>query len=301
MKNKNRFLVVLTMLSIVSTLFLFNCNNSSNSEEKEDPIDNEVPDTPDVTTSGDTLRIPVVHHISRRDDGTNAPVDEARIKKIMGDINKNFKPGKIQFYTKEIKFLDNTGWNTSFLKQDDFRDLRLLKSFEDDKAANIFYFRVLQSNSGGNLRNIGATALFPDEGNNIKLTSSSVTMENTGTASHELGHYLGLYHTDDDFRGPNGNTELVDGSNCEQAGDKICDTPASPVLNDGNMRNCAYIGTEKDANGMQYNPDTFNIMTSSGRTRSDADGLCRRRFSQGQIDKMVSVLEGDRSYLITRK
>lgn len=295
-----------TILSTFLLLLTLNCENGNDPVIRQDLLDEEdMPDdnNPITMISGDTLRVPVVHHISRRDNGGNAAVTEARINKIMGDINGNFKSAKIQFFSKDIKFVDNTQWNTQFVKQDDFIENKVLASFEDPDALNIFYFITLLNRRNGQITGeLGATALFPDQGNNLKLSASSVEIENTATATHEIGHYLGLYHTDDDFTDAQGRLELVDGSNCAEAGDKICDTPASPDLNDSNIDEptCNYIGTETDVNGMRYNPDTLNFMTQWAGT--DPNGsLCRRQFSQGQIDKMISVLDNERDYLITRE
>jgi hypothetical protein len=305
------------LVCLFSIFISINCNSSDElvvrdfDEEMQgepDPVNSgENPDSNDGSGSGDDneptpgfFRVAVVHHISRRDDGSNPSVDSDRIAKIMRDINQNFESSKIEFYTKEIKFLDNTTWNQQFVKQDDFRENRVLREFEDDDALNIFYFFEIGNRRDGVVTGtLGATALFPDEGNNIKLSSSATAIENTATATHEIGHYLGLYHTDDDFRDENGNVELVNGSNCETAGDKICDTPASPDLNDSNIAEptCDYVGTETDANGDRYNPDTLNFMTQWAGTDSNGN-LCRRRFSEGQTAKMVSVLENERAYLI---
>ncbi|WP_175473583.1 M43 family zinc metalloprotease [Algibacter pectinivorans] len=289
------------ILTVLISFLAFNCDNNSDPVIRDFGGDNT--NQPVNTISRDTLRIPVVHHISRNNAGTNAAVTEERINKIMGDINKNFKSGKIQFFTKSINFINNTTWNTSFVKQDDFTESKVLSSFEDDKALNIFYFiKLLNRRNGEITGELGATALFPNQGNNLKLSASSVEIQNTATATHEIGHYLGLYHTDDDFKDSQGRIELVDGSNCTEAGDKICDTPASPDLNDSNIDepSCNYIGTERDPAGMPYSPDTQNFMITWSGT--DTDGtLCRRHFSQGQIEKMTSVLNNERAYLITRE
>lgn len=306
--------VSLISLLVFATLIAFfvSCTQNEGPVVREDLLaedemsdDNNNPDSggPIVTISRDTLRIPVVHHISRDNSGLNAAVTAQRITKIMGDINGNFKSAKIQFFTRDIKFVNNTQWNSQFVKQDDFTENKVLAPFEDETALNIFYFINLVNRRNGEITgSLGATALFPDQGNNLKLSESSVRLQNTATATHEIGHYLGLFHTDDDFRDSQGRIELADGSNCAEAGDKICDTPASPDLNDRNIDEptCNYIGTETDPVGMPYNPDTLNFMTQwAGRDPEGA--LCRRSFSQGQVDKMIAILENERNYLITRE
>jgi hypothetical protein len=50
---------------------------------------------------------------------------------------------------------------------------------------------------------------------------------NGSTLAHEVGHYLGLWHTHTTTNGP----ELVNGANCKIAGDELCDTPAERALN----------------------------------------------------------------------
>jgi hypothetical protein len=285
---------------LVIVIFVLSCNQKGNFVIRQDVVeskDENLIDSSVKIISKDTLRIPIVHHISRNDNGINPSVTNSAIQRVLGFINNNYKAAKIQFYTKAIKNIDNSAWNLSFSKQDDFRGKRVLKSFEDDEALNIFYFNQITSNGNG----IGATAFFPDEGNNVKFSSSTVAVSNTATATHEIGHYLGLYHIDDDFRDSQGRIELVDGSNCVEAGDKICDTPASPVLNDRNTVDCFYVGNATDPNGVPYNPDIYNFMMASGRTRGDSQGLCRREFTKGQIEKMIEVLNNERSYLITRE
>jgi len=107
--------------------------------------------------------------------------------------------------------------------------------------------------------------------------------------AHHLGHLFGLrdtYHS--------GN-ELVSGSNCDVAGDEICDTAADPFLNAITFRiedeeiafakamplvtgNCEYIGNFLDSQNQEYKPDLTNIMSPYP---------CKCRFTDNQLRKMV--------------
>ena len=101
--------------------------------------------------------------------------------------------------------------------------------------------------------------------------------------AHELGHALGLNHT----HGPTNSgttTELVDGSNCETAGDGFCDTPADPNLLGLVNGSCTYTGNAVDANGDMYMPDVHNIMSY---TRSS----CADTFSNEQLTKMYQIAQ----------
>jgi len=69
-----------------------------------------------------------------------------------------------------------------------------------------------------------------------------------------------VWHTHEDYFG----VELVDGSNCQEAGDFICDTPADPKLSlfyEDLYSTCAYENKETDPNGDIYKPDVTNYMS----------------------------------------
>ena len=97
---------------------------------------------------------------------------------------------------------------------------------------------------------------------------------NHSTFTHEVGHYFNLRHTHSTW----GGDECVDGSNCASVSDGFCDTPADPNLyEEVDWETCEYLGTEQDAcgSGMQYDPDTTNIMSYSTK-------LCRTHLSTEQ-------------------
>jgi hypothetical protein len=100
------------------------------------------------------------------------------------------------------------------------------------------------------------------------------------TITHELGHFFSLPHTFNGWEG--GNTpgpaqlELVNGSNCQTAGDYFCDTPADFL---SYRWNCPYQGTQTDPTGTPYNPDPTFYM-------SYASDICTNRFSNLQIGAM---------------
>ena len=88
----------------------------------------------------------------------------------------------------------------------------------------------------------------------------------------------------------NGTTdELVNGSNCESAGDNVCDTPADPNLNGKVSRDCLYTGGASDANGDPFDPDPRNIMSYSRKE-------CRDVLTPGQLARVSFSARFHRPY-----
>jgi PKD repeat protein len=112
-------------------------------------------------------------------------------------------------------------------------------------------------------------------------------MNNGSKLSHEMGHYLGLYHTHTSSFG----SEAVDGSDCATEGDLLSDTPADPNLsgevdNDG----CIYDGTSTDENGASYLPMVTNLLSYTSKE-------CRFEFTEDQMKKLLWTLQNERAYL----
>lgn len=93
----------------------------------------------------------------------------------------------------------------------------------------------------------------------VAASNNGLVFLSGACASHELGHLFGLVHT---FEDPG--AELVDGSNCETAGDGLCDTPADPFVVGSDttwLAGCEFIWEGRDPNGDYYQPDVGNIMS----------------------------------------
>ncbi len=106
--------------------------------------------------------------------------------------------------------------------------------------------------------------------------------------THELGHYFGLYHT---FEQAVNGVELVNGTNCATAGDLICDTPPDPSSTAKVDGFCDLLPADVDANGDFYTPNACNIMSYI------AASCIGERFTIGQYNRMLEVMEKGRNYL----
>jgi hypothetical protein len=120
-----------------------------------------------------------------------------------------------------------------------------------------------------------------------KYTSLSRGAIGNRSFAHEVGHCLGLLHTFETVYG----LECPDGSNSDDAGDRLSDTRATPDSDNMIANNtdaaCVYSGTITiNCNGslQAYNPEIINMMCYGRRA-------CRSIFTSMQLTVMQLVLE----------
>lgn len=234
------------------------------------------------------LYIPLAIHICRQGDGTGGFTLE-QLAIAMTDLNQVFDQVGIKFFQYgDVIYIDSDHFFTIPNNQAS-RD-ELLQQNVVPNTINVYFT---------NLIGLCGQATFP-----VDPPPQGVLMNNTcagiptnpSTFAHEIGHFLALLHTHETAFG----IECPNGSNCKTAGDRLCDTPADPNLENHVNSDCAYDNYASPPSGCgntAYSPQTNNIMSYSRPA-------CRNLFTANQILVMVLQLwdgpfVGSRAYLHT--
>ncbi|MBK9632609.1 MAG: T9SS type A sorting domain-containing protein [Saprospiraceae bacterium] len=220
--------------------------------------------------------IPVNYHLAANTDGTG----RMRIVNVYTNlcaINKLFEAHEIQFYLRNINFINNTA-----LYDDPSSALGTAwcnsLANNNRNAVNIICARV------ANKPEPGVLAFYNPGGDYIVSGIGSVNANGT-TLAHEIGHFFSLAHT---FYGwesttyscntPTPLTVFIGGQSvqveyvnrdkringqlvCKIAADGFCDTPADYNLGFGWNGGCVYSGCAVDPDGDTLDPDERNMMS----------------------------------------
>lgn len=117
-------------------------------------------------------------------------------------------------------------------------------------------------------------------------TATFTTLEFGNTATHEVGHFLGLFHPYH-RQGPSNSPEPVcdaTGQNCAEHGDLVCDTP--PLAAKGKDDRCPTTRKECPFNNPTIEAQVPNHMDN----HTDA---CRNLFTWGQSERMDFFIDND--------
>ena len=225
--------------------------------------------------------IPIKAHIIRTSNGLGG-IDKTDLDYAIDNLNKIFTEASMEFFLcEDINFIDSD----SFYQYKISKEKDLLRSHYKQDVLNIYFSDIIVNNSDESV--CGYT--YNKDKYDIVVIQNDCAM-NGSSLAHEIGHYFSLIHT----HGTDNNgltNELVNGKNCSESGDQICDTPADPKLTTQNVNNfCRYIGEERDANGELYTPDTKNIMSYSMKG-------CRSYFSNQQLARMHAYYTVVKNYL----
>lgn len=241
--------------------------------------------------NGDALRnagltaIPIRVHIINQSNGTGG-LSLANLNKGISYINYHYLEAGIEYYICGIDYINDD----QFYDLDKSQEAALTAGNQVDNAINIYFANTLTSGES----NICGYAYFPGNNNlynTIIIKNSCAYSSDNGTFPHELGHYFSLYHTHQSTS--EGNTDTFAehvprsgaNSNCDSAGDYLCDTEADPKYDsqEFNQPNCTYTGGGMDIYGNSYIPPTNNIM-------SYFPDVCGGMFTPDQTTRIANGL-----------
>ncbi len=231
-------------------------------------------DNPISTRSNETIFIPIKFHNVASASGEGRMRFELVLEQLCA-INENFADLGIKFYMKDgtVSNVDNNTIYENPSSAAGTSKMATEKSQNGKNAINIFITNSAGSGTGG----LGTTLGYYDFNQDLIVLKKTVPANSDQlpfVLGHELGHFFSLPHT---FNGwdaqpwdgtpvssttsPGGElNELADGSNCADAGDMICDTPADYNLGFGWDGCRDYDGGCADPSGALLDPDESNFM-----------------------------------------
>lgn len=228
----------------------------------------------------EVIYVPITFHIVGETTTGNGSVSEGKVLEMLCGINEYYAVQNIQFYIKRFNYIKNT---SLYNNPGSFGGESAILSNKKFDSINMYL-----PNSAGTPGVLG----YYLEGDNydsdwIIIIKNQVSYAAASTPAHELGHFFSLLHTfngweceqyDVSIHGvqvpllaPCSNqqppynsvqNECQDGSNCEIAGDFICDTPPDYDFGYGFSPSCGEYPSNAvmDPCGEYVNPDEHNMM-----------------------------------------
>jgi len=248
---------------------------------------------PQYDPSGPLYRIPVVVHVLMHPNGSGA-ISDALIHSQIDILNEDFRaisgtPGmggadtnlefylattdpsgdpstgitrhtKTQWYNDSGNYANAVGWDTN----------RYLNIYTNTAGGNLGYAYVPSGGGVVGSSYDGIRVLWSAFGRNAPI---GPPYDQGRTTTHEVGHYLGLYHT---FQGG-----CASASGCSSNGDLICDTNPESSPNYSSCSRVTCGSQDPVKNYMDYSEDA-----------------CMNQFSPDQANRMRCTLESFRYELI---
>ena len=276
--------------------------------------------------SDSTLYIPVTINLLGTDQGTGY-YSPPNVQKALCQLNEDFSPYGFQFYLEgSYKYINNSSF---YDMADDYAFSPAMDQFianhNTENTLNIYFVERTASMGGSSFSHwplydtlvveVPWATNYPQD--HAIVVRKVHAANNTHLLTHEVGHYFSLWHTffgweDTNYTNltatPDSVTikwiypdstytchikvERVDGLDCENSGDFICDTPPDYLsigfLCDPNMQSPL---VQTDPSGAPFRSDGTYFMSYS-------HSLCQSQFSPGQVDIMRYYAEVTRSYLL---
>ncbi|KAH8672373.1 metalloprotease [Ilyonectria robusta] len=208
-----------------------------------------------------TINVGVYFHVvARSQTVAGGYLTDKMLSDQLAVLNKDFAPYNVAFNLLGTDRTVNTGWSA------DSNEIAMKQSLRKGTYSNlnIYFQSALKDDALGYAYlptsvSSGSTAFYRD---GVSLDAQTVpggsyTRFNLGkTATHEVGHWMGLYHT---FQG-----------GCTGSGDLVSDTPAQANATSGcptGRDSCPTVaGLDPIHNYMDYSDDSCYVEFSAGQS-----------------------------------
>lgn len=301
-----RYTLIAVLTMVLSTIGLTqdsqNCGfNLFDSQHNDAWIDRGLVQYTQHSPEGANLILPIVFHVVQ--DGTLGSLTDADVLTLLGFLNDAF--ANEGFYDPstgadtDIGFClakqDENGLPTSGITRTQStltlmtaetqdRDLKALIHWDPHCYINVYLVAEINSDAYGTgvrgYANFPSSHGSPTDGIVIETNIANGSPVNAAVLIHEMGHFLGLFHT---FRGGCTNND------CNQDGDRICDTPPD---NSTAPSECSdpYNSCQTDAqSGLPSDqPDPVTNYMDYGHLS------CRNQFTQDQAARMQMAVNTQR-------
>ena len=276
--------------------FDLRCNTVHDDTSESIPADCSGSSTtikPQYDPSNGLFEIPTVVHVISNTNGTGN-ISDAQVRSQIDILNEDFLAlagsngangtnGAIQFYLADVdpngaptNGITRTVNNSWFNDSGNYRGAlnwdpnRYLNIYVNSAGGFLGYASLPFSGAGGSQD--GVTCLWSAFGRNAPFNP----YHQGRTATHEVGHYFGLYHT---FQSGCG---IASAPGCYTSGDRICDTNPDGTSHFGCPGNATTCGGQPSPveNYMEY-----------------TDDLCMEEFTPEQINRMRCAIESYRPNL----
>src|SRR6218665_816672 len=213
-----------------------------------------------------SVNIKVYFHVIRKGTGvSNGDITDAQIANQITVLNQAYANTPYRFTLAGTDRTTNSTWYTS---TGGSSETAMKKALRKGTAADLNFYT---NNMGGGLL---GWATFPSSYKSQPTQDGVVVLYSSlpggtaapfhlgHTATHEVGHWLGLYHT---FQG-----------GCSSTGDSVSDTPAESTPASGcpsGRDTCSTAGLDPIENYMDY-----------------SDDACMTKFTTGQVARMESMV-----------
>jgi hypothetical protein len=234
-----------------------------------------------------SISIPIAFHVVH--DGKNGVFTKEQIVTIVNNLNWAFRDTPYTFYLHRFDILKHKAlYFNCAVEEIKLKRIKRRLAVDFKRSINVYSCRL----GGGILGLSTFPPGYPVPGNPSQSYLQGIAMDPSALGSekypaglilaHEIGHYLGLFHTFETFFNPAR-------ERCADPGDFVDDTPAQSSGTPG----FCFLNVLDSCPAMPGKDDIANFMNYTTEA-------CLQHFSPGQIERMNQAVEEHRPTLGNR-